>query len=601
MPIPLNHKFTPVNDSVKLDTKLLNNGKKWITWWYGGYVKNTKADTQPYVKVGFRELLDGQVSDVTQYANIVVTMLGKVRIGSVWQDGKRTKQAQFDKTTFTVDFTRGAWKLTSLEDAQLNNYPLPFDKSIYPLEWDKDKNWLLQFPLDTGGNLIIPCFEYYTRCYGVSGELKRLLVTYPWNTLTNPATSRLYAPLPEGEIDDGSVWKVKLRRRLYNGDVVLLAHAKYDSYTATVIKSIHNQIEAKFDSKLPEKSIFVKIAPWFEGQAQLSVKGIWFNNNKSFLALNIIGSSEPDGVLVERDRDNTNKTNIPAQMGSEESWNGVALRNITPKGIVDLTSDVEPDHGAPIIEIQDPDFEILGRPRQIRDVVRERAKTVGGKLTNGIEANAYSSGDPYGTQKDVGLASIHSTPVLESDGALRDMWNAMLHLKQKFPTSVTSVEWLSHDGGYKSDTDFNLISLSPFAKEEAKDMAGEIRNWPYYDVATQRLRGALIMRILIKGEYVHLIEIQRRSRKKENDAGLEVDSEESYKGFVFKASSSNQADETIEYFKTQIRYAKGIVSKITKNCPSSNCDTFKHNIAKDDAIPCESAVRRALEKMGIIV
>ena len=233
MTIPFNHHFTKINSSTRLDSTLLNNGKEWITWWYVGIVKNKRAETQPHVLVAFREVLADGLSEEVFHQNIQITLLGQVRVGSVWKDGFCIKQAEFAHEMFDVDFTHRAWQTNSFKSASDNKKSAPFSQSIYPLEYqNNDKTWLLEFPLPTGGKLVIPCLEYFARCYGCSGELKRVLVTYPWEDKVNinadTALKRLYAPLDEGEIDDGSVWKVKLKQRLYNGDVVFLAHAKYD-------------------------------------------------------------------------------------------------------------------------------------------------------------------------------------------------------------------------------------------------------------------------------------------------------------------------------------------------------------------------------------
>lgn len=608
MTIPFNHRFTKVNSSKRLDSKLLNNGKEWVTWWHVGLVKNKRAETQPYVLVAFREVLPGGLSDKVYHQNIQATLLGQVRVGSVWKDGFCIKQAEFAHEMFDVDFTHRAWQTNSFKSASDNKKSAPFSQSIYPLEYqNNDKTWLLEFPLPTGGKLVIPCLEYFARCYGCSGELKRVLVTYPWEDKVNinadTALKRLYAPLDEGEIDDGSVWKVKLKQRLYNGDVVFLAHAKYDkAYTAAVIKQIYTSIFNQYDASKPDRPIFTKVAPWFQGYAQLSVKGIWFDNHKSFLALNIIGGSEPDGVIIARDRVNTNKTNIPANADDAgKAWNGAPARILTVPLIIDLTGNLEPDHGAPIIEVQDPDYVILGKPREIKDIVREKAKSSKGVLTNGADATVFATGDAYGSGKGVGYASVHAKNELESNGALRDMWNAMLYYQKKYPKQITSVEWFTFDKGYQADGEPNLIALDPFSKETGADLKGEIRNWPYYDFRTLQRRGILVSRIGINGQFVYIIEIQRRPRSFQNEDGVEQDAEESYTGFVFQAENQQEVDEVIKYFMNRIRYAKGIVKNLLRDCPVSKARAFQHKSAGFEIIPCEAAVLNALGKVNITI
>ncbi len=56
--------------------------------------------------------------------------------------------------------------------------------------------------------------------------------------------NRLYAPPDEPE--EPGKWKVKLRKRLRNGDTTLLAHTKDDLYTVYRVKEIYSQIETQY-------------------------------------------------------------------------------------------------------------------------------------------------------------------------------------------------------------------------------------------------------------------------------------------------------------------------------------------------------------------
>lgn len=272
MPIPFNHNLKEVNGTVRLHLPKLTNGKSWMAWWYCGVQKNKIAETQPHVLVAFRELVNGTVSDKPVLQSVLLDLLGQVRLGSVWKDGLCTHQAKFDTVEFDVDFTYKTWKTNSFLHASQEKDNLPFPLSVYPLEYPNDKNWLLEFPLPTGGKLVIPCLEFFTRCYGRSAELKRVLATYPWHGQNEAHLSRLYAALDESEVDDGSVWKVKLKQRLHNGDVIFLAHAKYDKeYCEKVVKRIYAQIEENYDALKPNFPIPFKVVPWFQGEVDLDI------------------------------------------------------------------------------------------------------------------------------------------------------------------------------------------------------------------------------------------------------------------------------------------------------------------------------------------
>lgn len=598
MPIPFNLTIKEVNGEVRLKLPKLAAGKSWIAWWYCGIQKNKNAETQPHVLVAFREFVDGGLSDKHTTQRVLLDALGQVRIGSIWKDGLCTHQAQFNTALFDVDFTYQTWKTASFFQASREKVLAPYPPTLHKLDYPNDTNWLLEFPLPSGGKLVVPCLEFFTRCYGVSGELKRILATYPWRGSDNAHESKLYAPLDEGEVDDGSVWKVKLRKRLYDKDVLILAHAKYDkAYCEKVVKRIYDQIEEQYDPKSPAKPIPLKVAPWFQGLAQLKVRGLWFDDNKSFLGLHILGCSEPNGIDILRDRANTNKTNQPAdEIDKGKSWNGAPQSIINPPEIIDLTGDIEPDHSAPIIEIQDPDFEVLGVERIVRDAWRSRAKGSGGVRMQSTDTNVFATGDPRGDGKGVGYASIHAPTTLESNGVLRDVWNAMRHLKRKYPVRITAVEWFTFDDKFQDSDSPTLISLNPFPPKKDPIITNKMRSWTYLD--KPNTRGVLVSRIIVDSKSVYILEIQRKCKKVTDEVTIETD--ESFRGFVFTVTSDDDFVPTLIALLNKIRMVIGVVHHLTADI-AGKADTFKHSKSEDDEVACENAIINALSKVGITI
>lgn len=102
------------------------------------------------------------------------------------------------------------------------------------------------------------------------------------------------------------------------------------------------------------------------------------------------------------------------------------------------------------------------------------------------------------------------------------------------------------------------------------------------------------------GQYVHILEIQRRPRRKKDADGQVRDSEESFKGFVFKLKNQAKVEGYLREFLSDVRHVKGIVQHLVSSCPD-NAASFNHSVSNDDSIPCESAVLNALEKMNIII
>lgn len=596
MPIPLKQELKCISKVVRLESALPRNDKDMLTWWYCGIFKNSEAESQPNVLVAFRTLLNsGNLSDEVTYRRIPLTALGQVRVGTVWRNGLCQAEVSLDTATFTVDYTEGNWNLTSFHQASGERSLPPYPRIIYPLKYAKDRNWLLQFTLPSGGKLIIPCLEFFTRCYGRSAELRRVLTAYSWEVSRE---KKLYAPIDEAE--EPNKWKVKLRKRLVDSDVIFLAHAKYNTYTELAAKSIYSQIEANYDPA-DKQPAFIQVMPWFQGPAKLKAKGIWFDEGRSFLALQIDGCSQPDGVPIECDRENANNVLRPDESGEPGSaWAGTPERkHIKPPEIIDLTGDVEPDPHALSVEIEDPAFEELGEPRLVIKKIRERAQSSSGPRIKGTDALKFSSGEAHGSGHGVGYASIHSPPVLESQGVLRDMWNAILFVKKKRPDLIQSIEWFTFDDGYRHGAIPRLIELEPFKAEDNVD--GATRKWLYMDVTSlQAVRGILVVRVLAHGRPVHILEIQRRPKKKKDKNGNTEDAEESFKGLVFVLDDHGEIQGWLKQLLSEVREVKGVVKKLVRNYPGSAA-TFKHSASGNDEVPCETAVLNALGKMGVDV
>lgn len=602
--VRLERKLKRVASALRLKKELYGNTKKWIAWWYCGVYKNPKANSQPNALVAFRELSDaGDLSDHLILRPVPLTALGQVRVGTVWLDGICQQEVVYDTSTFHVDFSQGGWQITSFQLTTKVELPPPYPMPIYPLKYDQDRNWLIDFQLASGGRLVVPCLEFFSRCYGRSQELKRVLATYPWHGTYGGTENRLYAPLDQSK-EDGK-WKVKLKKRLVNGDVIFLAHAKYDRYTELQAKRIYAQIEAGHNPK-DKFPIFLKVAPWFRGSAQMKVRGIWFDEGKSFLALQIIGCNDPGGALIERNRENRNNADLPANPDDQGgAWVGAPERTIVrPPEIIDLTSDDEPDHTAGPIEIHDPDFEVLGTPRRVIDYKDDQAKSSGGPKGVGADTDTFATGEPHGDGKGVGYASIHARPILESQGTLRDMWNALCECHKKNPTLITAVEWFTFEDGYQKTEEPKLIGIKEFTDEELLNpwspvMTTTIRHWPYMDsISKIEVRGVLAARLTVRETYIHILEIQRRSRRKKDANGQVKDSEESFQGFIFKMKKQNDVEEYLREFLSDVRYVKGIVQHLVSSCPG-DAASFNHSVSSDNTYPCESAVKNALYKMEI--
>jgi hypothetical protein len=569
--------------------------RELVVWWYGGIKKNQNAQTDPEIVVFFRVVeSDGTLGDFV-LKSIALTHLGLLRIGTIWKDGLCDSEIVLQKQNrIHVDFTPGAWDHVSPSQNIAGNPSLiPYDD--YPLRYRNDKNWLLDFPIANGKNALVPCVEFLLRMYGRTAEVPRVLVTHGWKEVEKHFYVEFDQPVEPG------TWPVKLKKRMCNNDAVFLAYAKYDSYARLVSKAINSQVQAPYQPS--DNHAFIKVAPWFQERAQMKAKGIWINSGKTFLVLRLDGCSDPQGVPIQRDRENSNKVDEPAEGdGIAEAWPGAGAPDGRIMEIIDLTDTDEPDHGAVSVEIEEDDFEVIGTPREVIDVVRYRARTAGGKKGGGEKPDAYSTGEMRGTGKGVGHASIQAPQItetaMESKGMLRDMWDAMYGLQTRYPSCVDSVEWFTFENGYRRDATPRLIPLTPF--EPTDKVLGSIKNWLYMDTVSKTLRGILVSKIMAGGKSVHIVEIQRRQREKLAEDGVTDKSEEAFSGLVFVLDEDADFEAWLYTLLSDIRHVKGILKNLSIACPGK-MDDFRHSSALADEMPCDTAVLNALRKVGVIL
>lgn len=566
--------------------------------------KNKVEQSQPLALVAFRKQIhQNEFSDEIVFREIPAILLGQLRIGSLCENNRVIALADFQVKKFDLQYQKGGWWFTSFYQTTKKNWSAPYPQEIYPLLYANDKSLMIEFRLEKGGRLLIPTLEFFTRCYGRSGELRRILMTYPWE-MPGGCLDRFYAPLERPE--KPNLWQIRLGKRLYNDDAIFLAHVKYDDYTRKAAKTIYSYLEKGFSNTNDSISPF--IGPWYIGKAQLLVKGISFNEGRSFLGLQISGLSEPEGKEIESCRDNRNNAAEPAENGGDRDvWEGVKGEQINHiDENVSITGIESPDRGSDIFELEDPALVIIGTRRKVRSYKDVQAKSSRGRVgSDEDEVDKLSAGEVYGDGKGVGQASIHTKALMESEGALRDIWNAVLYLKQHYQDIVGSVAWYTPEKGYVESEEPELIALDPFDVDDAfkgDSIPTSMRKWPFMDIRTlSEPRGILVIKINILGTIVHIVEIQRRPKNVKNrNTGVTIKSEESFCGLVFMLENQANFDSWLHFIRTNVRKVEGVVSNLTRYCPGK-ADFFKHSASAGESVPCFSALRNALNKMDISV
>lgn len=598
----------------------------WIAWWHGGFLANDRAPSEKLITILFRKIVGNQPEGPTVLTTIGITQIGQVPIGSIWYRGERFRNYEFDERIFKVDFADTGYQVVSLEDSG-SRYLLEALGRVWPtyLKVRKpenvehanapneagrielvpavsDKSKLIKLPTAEGPSLLLPCMEIFSRMYGRSAEVKRAIAGYPWDFGEHGAKRFLYVQLDEPK--QANIWKVMLQRKCVNGDVVFLAHAEYDPFTEKAVQTINADILAHklSEAKKPKKSAcFPVIKPWFEGPATLRVAGVALNNDL-FLGLRILGSTDPGGALIERDRVDRDRATREMTEGKSDKYEWESVRRIRrhlKPPIVDLTSDEEPDQGSSIVEVQDDPFQVIGERRTVIDKpLRTRKRT--GHVTNvpgdGNE-NRFSGGAEGGSGKDVGYAHILTPEIGESVGTQLGMWTALVGLKDGVDNNIEYVQWFTFEDRFQSNGLPKQIFFRPFRNPDQLLRSGEkprVINWVYIDPDAKRMRGLVVMRIKIDGEIIYFIE---QGRRRNEAAEKEKDKEEKFSGLVFKLDQEADLEIMLEEIMFHLPRQLGIMKHVLNYC-RGEAYAYKH-VSIHDEIHFPKTVKNALRKMAI--
>ena len=93
-------------------------------------------------------------------------------------------------------------------------------------------------------------------------------------------------------------------------------------------------------------------------------------------------------------------------------------------------------------------------------------------------------------------------------------------------------------------------------------------------------------------------EIYNWLRQKKDKDGQVSDAEESFQGLMFTLSTPDDLRPWLSLLLSEVRYKTGAVKHLAVSCPGK-ADSFNHASSTGDYIPCVSAARNALGKMGV--
>jgi len=244
---------------------------------------------------------------------------------------------------------------------------------------------------------------------------------------------------------------------------------------------------------------------------------------------------------------------------------------------------------------------LIGAARTFVKVVAEQAPGSGGAARQDAEVDdTISSGDAYGSDKGVSHASVRTPRLVLTGDVLSAMWTAALSLHKRHPEVISQVAWYTPHDGYREGSPPGLVAVP----ELEKDLGGvtsippSVRAWPYLNVAEKFPRGVLVMRLVVFGKSVHLIEIQRRSPVAASDEKKAIKAE-AFCGLAVQLEDDGDLREWLSDFLVGLRYRKGVVHRALKAAGApGRANWYQHRFSEDEIAPGERSLVNGLRRIG---
>ncbi|WP_139093373.1 hypothetical protein [Delftia sp. JD2] len=567
----------------KIDRHALPKDVDYVLLWYGANARSRSPGEVPRIYVWFRPIDQNGTLGKWLSLRVPMNLLGQMRIGSIWRNGISSRQLKFTELHFKGSFDANHWSdTTSHKDygpalIPEHNYYLPYGRH--------DHSRLLRFK-NQNRTLLVPCMEFFTRCYARNDELNRILITYE----RGEVQERLMLREPvESSSPNRSIW---IPWPISKADAHLLAQLRYDEEIARKIAGLRAFLDKEFKAR-NQSITFLDIGPWHYGPAQLKVEGVQLDSG-DFLGLRITGHSLPE------------KPQIHAFYIQRESRNSECLSPypLPHREIIDIPEDEaiqvdmerSADRDTDIYRTKDPAMEILGNPATVYPVAmkKESGKTV---RIPSQPSDTGAPGETEGTGKGIGQLRNESDAVLPSEGAILDLWNGLIYLKEANPNIINSVEWYNQNGEFsKSSPPGSRVSLP-----ELDENASEIERDATYSWINKNVlpnpRSVFIFKIETQNLQGYIFEVQRAKRK--DDKG--ITKEESFRGLVAIPATGSDLTKWLGAVIYAISAECGMMKKVIRRILpiSLHTEHYKRTKRGIDSEAGHATAFNALEKLGI--
>lgn len=457
----LTYPIAPYQCKLKLNFARLRSNTSYLLWWFGAVVKNPLNSEEPLLQVIFREVVSRTSEEMVVEGffkeDLAVSLISQYLIGSIWINGKSSEIVDFPEVYAELSFTPNNWSISSFNETRLPDKP--YSNDSYPLVYgNRDLSKIIEFTLDSGERILINCMEFFRASYGFSFELKRVLMTYPYQTGSRKKDSIEAILLPQITVPQAQKGKwevIKPSYKYVNEDAIFLSHFKYDSYTQKVIKKLSNErIQGWLNTGNRYQSYsFLSVEPYHtDDKVKLIAKGIQVPNG--FLALNILGISEPHGEDIILHTSN-NRT------GNDDTTSVVVKRQKRTVGSIQATSQFPANWNVEnaILPIK---TQIIERNRHV-DIVNHH-KNRGKTVVIETMAGSFSSAPAKGSGSVGGLLA----EVIEEPSRFETIWNEAKSLKNQ--GILKKIEWYDSKNFHEYEP-IQCIGLEGFVKRKSSKVA----------------------------------------------------------------------------------------------------------------------------------
>jgi hypothetical protein len=532
-----------------------------VVFWHGGLSKNHSPNTVPLAQVILRTLHSDNVFGAKSTIDAAISHLGSLRPGSVWKNGRLIGEIGMQTLAPTVvDFNPGQWRWVSAESAGLlESYLRPFSATL-------GNSWLIEMRAEGDKTILVPCLEFFIRCYGRSSETTWLLATY--------GLQKLQSEYLYGYDSDPEAWVLKLKHGVSEREAPFLAHAMFDEYTYDLCKRLHKGLQAEFK---PGKKAFIQVEPWFRGLANIEGRGYWITAD-TFLLLNVDGMSNPQGraLIIERQH-------YATEDGTETGASGRSYTQNPPPGssnVVVSVTDTEAPNSDSSRVVHNPPFRTLG-PKQ---KITRRKLVVSGRPSNAIpgsDRNMLAPGDARSNGRGGGKAEFVS-PEAAPEGSLAQMWQTCIHLAETLGGYITEVGWYTKDAGFQTEG----VPRYEYVQSVTPGKDGAFKRAP---------KRVFIIRMTVAGRHIYILELFRKPRSSTVD-GVTTHTEDSYRGMMVELTS-RKLDVDIELgviFKNILRNDGRIKKTTMSNHPHV---TFIHKPREPEPGPFRKVILNNLNAL----